>query len=201
MRRLSFCVLLLAAACGGGEPKSAVQAGTDDIKPTDFALVPCAGHDGARPCVMVRAGGKRVLIGAPGGIAQTLAAHDLARLDSVLLFSLQAEDIEGLGEIRNRSWQAGREHALAVSGPHGTRDMVVAVNKTFEVADARQEAASERGARRVAAPLERPAESAKPKPKSLTRATWSSRMFRTPMASSVIGSIMMAGAPFSNRAA
>ncbi len=138
MRHLSLSVLFLAAACGGdGDTKSKTPSAAVDIKPTDFAIVPCGGYDAARPCAMVRAGGKRVLIGAPGGIGQSLATEDFAKLDSVLLFSLQAADIEGLGELRNRSWSAGRETALTVSGPHGTRDMVVAVNKMFEVADVR----------------------------------------------------------------
>jgi hypothetical protein len=137
MRHFYFSALLLAAACGH-DGKAAARSTEEsvDIKPTDFALVPCAGHDPGAPCVVVRAGGKRVMIGAPGGAGQSQAESDLAALDAVLLFSLQASDIEGLDEIRNRSLEGGRETPLPVSGPQGTRQMVGALNQTFAAADA-----------------------------------------------------------------
>lgn len=107
-----------------------------EIKPQDFALVPCGPGLAERPCALVVAGGKRVLFGAPAGVAATLEKDDLRQLDAVMLFSLRAGDIEGLDEVRNETWWAGRDEPLLVVGPEGTADMVEALNKTFEQADA-----------------------------------------------------------------
>ena len=107
-----------------------------EIKPQDFALVPCGPGLAERPCALVVAGGKRVLFGAPAGVAATLEKGDLRQLDAVMLFSLRAADIEGLDEVRNETWWAGRDEPLLVVGPEGTVDMVEALNKTFEQADA-----------------------------------------------------------------
>lgn len=107
-----------------------------EIKPQDFALVPCGPELAERPCALVVAGGKRVLFGAPAGVAATLEKDDLRQLDAVMLFSLRAADIEGLDEVRNETWWAGRDEPLLVVGPEGTADMVDALNKAFEQADA-----------------------------------------------------------------
>ena len=107
-----------------------------EVKPQDFALVPCGPGLAERPCALVVAGGKRVLFGAPAGVAATLTQEDLSGLDAVMLFSLRAADIEGLDEIRNETWWAGRDEPLLVVGPEGTGDMVEALNKAFEQADA-----------------------------------------------------------------
>lgn len=133
MMRL-LALILLVSACG-----SAQSADTDratDIRPQDFVLVPCGVRMADRPCALVVAGGKRVLLGAPSGAGQELSDDDLRQLDAVTLFSLRAADIEGLDEVRNASWQAGREEPLRVIGPEGTVAMVAALNRAFEQADA-----------------------------------------------------------------
>ncbi|KJS27527.1 MAG: hypothetical protein VR75_02845 [Hyphomonadaceae bacterium BRH_c29] len=60
----------------------------------------------------------------------------LGSLDAVLLFSLQGRNLEGLDEVRNLGWTEGREGPLKVGGPAGTREVLSALNKAFEISDA-----------------------------------------------------------------
>jgi ribonuclease BN (tRNA processing enzyme) len=129
--------------CGIAAGLVLVSCGSDDsapvrpeITPQDFALVPCGPSLAERPCALVVAGGKRVLFGAPAGVAATLTQEDLRGLDAVMLFSLRAVDIEGLDEVRNETWWAGRDEPLLVAGPEGTTQLVEALNKAFEQSDA-----------------------------------------------------------------
>lgn len=134
MQRLAFAVAALwLPACGAGVPSEVYRP---SISPQDFVLVPCGPKLMERPCTLMIAGGKRVLFGAPAGVAATLTMEDLRGLDAVMLFSLRASDIEGLDEIRNESWRAGRSVPLRVVGPEGTVGAVEALNKVFEQADA-----------------------------------------------------------------
>lgn len=131
---LAILFSVILAACSGqgaGPPVS-----PDDIRSADFALLPCAASTGAAPCLLVVAGGKRVLFGTPSGLRTGMAGGTLASLDAVLLFSLQGPDLEGLDEVRNAGWTAGRESPLAVGGPSGTRDVIAALNKAYELSDA-----------------------------------------------------------------
>ncbi len=126
-------LLCMAAAC------SAEQSAGDlsgQVKPADFALVPCSISESDEPCALVMAGGKRILMGAPAGVGKSLDDETLGNLDAVMLFSLRAEHIEGLDEVRNRSWRLGRDVQLKVIGPDGTKDVVEAINRAFEVSDA-----------------------------------------------------------------
>lgn len=106
------------------------------VKSTDFALLPCGPSTPRVPCLLVMAGGKRLLFGAPPGLRGTMDADMLVNLDAIFLFSLQGPDLEGLDEVRNESWIAGRDGPLPVGGPTGTRDVVAALNKAYEVSDA-----------------------------------------------------------------
>lgn len=106
------------------------------IAPGDFALVPCGKIETQTACALAVVGGKRLLFGAPAGVADTLQTEDLRQLDQVFLFSLRAQDLEGLDEIRNASWLAGRSEPLVVFGPEGTAQTVAALNLVFETADA-----------------------------------------------------------------
>ncbi len=128
---------ILITACGGA-PAARVEGPTSHpaISSTDFALLPCGPGEAERPCALVMAGGKRVLFGAPAGALTGLSEEDLANLDAVMLFSLRAEDIEGLDEVRNASWRAGRSAPLRVSGPDGTAEMIAALNLAYEASDA-----------------------------------------------------------------
>jgi len=126
--------MVMLASCGG--PETANPDTRPSISPEDFALVPCGPARADRPCVLAVAGGKRILFGAPAGVSATLADADLRQLDAVMLFSLHAVDIEGLDEVRNASWHAGRSEPLLVVGPEGTLGVVEALNAAFEQADA-----------------------------------------------------------------
>ena len=129
--------VLLAAACGGTNGQDGSRRITvADIRSTDFVLLPCAPSVPEAPCVLAVAGGKRLLFGTPAGLRAGLGPETLASLDAVLLFSLQGADIEGLDEVRNAGWTAGREGPLPVGGPAGTRDAVAALNKAYELSDA-----------------------------------------------------------------
>ena len=107
-----------------------------DIPSQDFVVLPCGVAQSEAPCAMIVAGGKRILAGAPAGVVASLREIDLKQLDGVLIFSLHAENIEGLDEVRNRSWLLGRSEPLRVVGPAGLDAVVGGLNLTFEQADA-----------------------------------------------------------------
>lgn len=129
---LVIALFMSLAACGA----KLETPERPEINPKDFALVPCGPGLAERPCALAVAGGKRVLFGAPAGVAATLSRQDLKQLDAIILFSLRAADIEGLDEVRNESWWAGRDEPLLVVGPEGTTAVVDALNIAFEQADA-----------------------------------------------------------------
>lgn len=124
------------SACAPANSPPASPAPHPVVSSTDFALLPCGPGAADRPCAFVMAGGKRVLFGAPAGVLNGLSEEDLANLDAVMLFSLRAEDIEGLDEVRNASWRAGRTAPLKVSGPDGIAEMIAALNVAYEASDA-----------------------------------------------------------------
>ena len=133
----SLILCLLLSACGGlhaHRPSKGPAAA--DIGSADFALLPCAPSTPQAPCVLVVAGGKRLLFGTPAGLRTGMDAGTLASLDAVLLFSLQGPDLEGLDEVRNAGWTAGRDAPLPVGGPAGTRDVLAGLNKAYELSDA-----------------------------------------------------------------
>jgi len=121
------------AACGQASPL--IDGHDVIVRPDQFAVLPC-GINQSRPCALVVAGGKRLLFGTPAGIGQNLREDDLRQLDVAMVFSVRASDIEGLDEVRNASWQAGRKQPLLVIGPPGIDDVVSALNLAFEQADA-----------------------------------------------------------------
>ena len=137
MRILFLLAGLATASCGGpAAPPPHTDPTPQTVTSTDFALLPCARATTPNPCVLVMAGGKRVLFGTPGGVAEGLSPEDLRNLDAVMLFSLRGDDLEGLDEVRNSSWRAGHETALRVSGPVGTSEVLSAINKAYEASDA-----------------------------------------------------------------
>lgn len=136
--RLRVSFLMAAAAlvltsCSDRGGEGSVQS--IDIRPDQFALLPC-GDTAPHACTLAIAGGKRLLIGAPAGAAKSMRPDDLRLLDAVMIFSLAANDLEGLDEVRNASWHAGRSEPLRVIGPAGLEEVVTALNKAYEQADA-----------------------------------------------------------------
>ncbi|MEM7491757.1 MAG: hypothetical protein AAF296_00130 [Pseudomonadota bacterium] len=132
MKRAVACLILLVSACS----EASQRAEKPDINPADFVLLPCNVLNETAPCTLAIVGGKRLLFGAPAGLGAAVAPEDLRQLDGVFLFSLRAADIEGLDEVRNASWHAGRERSLNVTGPDGTQNLIAGLNLAFETADA-----------------------------------------------------------------
>ena len=127
------CAMALGACGQSHAPSESEDA---EITPQQFVLLPCGDAGEHHPCALAIAGGKRILFGALGNAVSGLQSDDLRQLDAVFLFSLRSNDIEGLDDIRNRSWDAGRDTPLLVIGPTGTADFVSAINKAYEQADA-----------------------------------------------------------------
>ncbi len=135
--------VLLLAACDVRGPElpgrtgavEEVAAPQREVRPADFAIEACS-RSATSICLFARAGGKRLLFGAPAGVGNEIASAELARLDGLFLYSLRPEDIEGLDEVRNLSWQAGRPGPLSVSGPSGISTVIDGLNRAYEVSDA-----------------------------------------------------------------
>ncbi|MEQ9315416.1 MAG: hypothetical protein RLN72_06145 [Henriciella sp.] len=130
---------LLAAACDAGSSASVRPAeevaDAFTVAPGDFAVEPC-GSEANAPCILLHAGGKSFLFGAPAGLSRDIPPDRFVNLDGALLFSLLPRDIEGLDEVRNRGWRAGRADPLIVAGPEGTGELLDALNLAFEQPDA-----------------------------------------------------------------
>ena len=133
MMRVAILFLACLAACGGPADGPAPVA-LPEIRSTDFVILPCGDPDVS--CLEVRAGGKRLVFGAGSGIATAVSAETLSDMEAVFLFSLRYSDVQGLDELRNQSWLAGREDPLQVAGPDGVRQLVSGLNAAFEVSDA-----------------------------------------------------------------
>ncbi len=133
-RAFAIAAMSVMAACSA--PDAEDPPTPIEISPRDFVLQPCGPARADRPCALIAAGGKRILFGAPAGVAATLSPEELRLLDGVVVFSLRAPDIEGLDEVRNESWRAGRDTPLLTVGPRGVLDLVEGLNKAFEQADA-----------------------------------------------------------------
>lgn len=127
------------AACGAPDAIDAppLQPDRPEITPTQFALLPCPKH-GERQlqCLLLAAGGKRFLLGAPEGALDVMGEEDIAFLDGVLLFSLTPNQIEGLDRIRNETWIAGRMQPLYVAGPEGLSEYAAALDTAYQFPDA-----------------------------------------------------------------
>ena len=110
------------------------------IAPTDFAFLPCPRLGNRGACVVIAAGGKRVLVGAPAGVG---GAGGLAEAafgasgvpDAILLFSLDAAQIEGIDELRSRIWETGRSQLPLVGGT-GVQEVSAGLNQTYIIPDA-----------------------------------------------------------------
>ena len=132
-------VALAVSACGVEEPKTPEPAiERVEIQPQQFALVPCKAvvADTRPPCVLLAAGGKYFLLGAPETALATLREDEIRLLDGVLLFSLLPEQIDGLDTVRHVTWKKGRSQPLLLGGPEGTKDFATAFDSAFEVPDA-----------------------------------------------------------------
>ena len=147
-RIVGRCVGLVTAigllgGCGGdgqgrnrADHRAASPAQERPIAPGEFVFVPCAGVAPESGCLIIAAGGKRVLVGAPAGIGTGRVAGETLMPDGVILTSLEARQIEGLDEVRNAVWLSGRRTGLTVSGGEGVGRFVAALNEAYEMSDA-----------------------------------------------------------------
>ena len=133
LRSILFASAFLVSACGGHQETEDVEF---FIEPHQFVLIPCGPFAGDHPCTLASVGGKRILFGAPAGVTSALSSEDLRLLDAVMLFSLRAGDTNGLAEVRNQSWEEGRDAPLLVVGPTGVDAFVAGLNQAYEMADA-----------------------------------------------------------------
>ena len=117
--------------------RAEVASAPQPLSPTDFAFLPCPAQTGRAACSLLAAGGKRVLIGAPAGIGQGTALGDGTLPDIVLVPDLSASAIEGLDEVRNATWRAGRREKLIIAGGEGIGDVVDGLNAAYTLPDAR----------------------------------------------------------------
>lgn len=111
-------------------------ANQQPIAPADFVFAPCQGVRPSSECVVIAAGGKRVLVGTPAGIGQGLAPGDRVAPDAVLLFSVYPRQIEGLDEVRNRAGEASRTAPLLVGGPEGVEAVIDGLRQAYLIPDA-----------------------------------------------------------------
>ena len=111
-------------------------ANQQPIAPADFVFAPCEGVQASAECVVIAAGGKRVLIGAPAGIGRGVAQGDRVAPDAVLLFSIYADQIEGLDEVRNRAGEAASAGPLRVGGPEGVESVIQGLRQAYIIPDA-----------------------------------------------------------------
>ena len=133
----------LLGGCGGdgqgrnpADHHAALPAQERPIAPDEFVFVPCAGVAPESGCLIIAAGGKRVLVGAPAGIGAGRIAGETLMPDGVILTLLEARQIEGLDEVRNAVWLSGRRAGLTVSGDAGVGRFVAALNEAYEISDA-----------------------------------------------------------------
>ncbi|MEM7661010.1 MAG: hypothetical protein AAF292_02075 [Pseudomonadota bacterium] len=134
---LAICLFGLAA-CGNDTSSVDDPVGAEPprIAPTDFVIAPCNGPASDAFCAIVAAGGKRVIIGAPSGIRDGRIAGEMTLPDAVLLPSLHPSNVEGLDELRNHTWTAGRRSPLKVIGPLGTSEFADSLNTAYTFPDA-----------------------------------------------------------------
>ena len=133
LRSFLFATSLLVSACGGTQQDEGIEL---VVEPHQFVLMPCGAIAENHPCTLASIGGKRILFGAPAGVTSAMSPEDLKLLDAVMLFSLRAGDTNGLAEVRNQSWEAGRDAPLLVVGPNGVDAFVAGLNQAYEMADA-----------------------------------------------------------------
>lgn len=135
---LLLSTVLLVVACGGPETpaEQTEQPNPAAVEPADFALRRCAGDHVEGPCLIVQAGGKALLFGAPEGAMAALNAAEIRSPDAVFLSSLGASSLEGLARVRNRSWAQGRAAPLPVTGPDGFAEVAAHLDAAYEPADA-----------------------------------------------------------------
>jgi len=122
-------------ACDSAAPAVAPETPVD-IGPEDFAVQRCAKVEEGVPCLIVQAGGKTLLFGAPERATDSLRVIGVAQPDAVFVSSLDPDSLHGVARLRTETWRRGRNQPLSLVGPDGT----VAFASGLDLAYARSDA-------------------------------------------------------------
>jgi len=134
---LAFALVPVLASCGAPQEDVMLEDPTQiEVMPQDFAVGPCLAAMGDVPCLIVQAGGKAVLIGAPEGAMSSLFERRVDTPDIVFLPDLLPGSLDGLLRLRNATWANGRQAPLPVIGPAGTAEIIAYLNAALVIPDA-----------------------------------------------------------------
>ena len=131
--------LMLVCACGAASPtgsEKVAPALNMRVEPDDFVVRRCPDVKLGVPCLIVQAGGKVLLIGAPEGAMSALEQVGAAVPDGVFIQTLDPASLNGLPALRNDSWIAGRTRKLPVSGPEGINALAAGLDAAYARSDA-----------------------------------------------------------------
>jgi hypothetical protein len=135
-RALAALALAAMAACGASNAPSAEPEETPAIAPSAFAVMRCPGLNAGMPCLVVMAGGKTLVFGAPEGVTGALEQLERPIPDAVFVATLNPDGLEGLARLRNRSWVLGRTLPLSLVGPDGIDTFAAHLDEAHARSDA-----------------------------------------------------------------
>lgn len=133
----AFALVSLLPSCSAPPEDMVTQDPAPvEVLPQDFAVGPCLAAMGEAPCLIVQAGGKAILFGAPEGAISSLNDRGIRTPDIVFLPDLLPGSLEGLLRLRNSTWADGRQTPLPVIGPAGSVEIIAHLNAAFVIPDA-----------------------------------------------------------------
>ena len=127
---------LWLAACGAPHQASSSEEVIPEIGPRAFAALRCPGVESGSACLLVRAGGKTLVFGAPEGAMSALEAIGEPVPDGVFIATLTPPTLEGVARLRNRSWALGRTVPLSLIGPAGIEVFASSIDEAYARSDA-----------------------------------------------------------------
>lgn len=128
--------MLVLAGCSQGAPPLQGAPAPVEVSPSAFAIQRCPELELGAPCLVVMAGGKTLLFGAPEGAMSALEMLERPVPDAVFVSSLDPSGLEGLSRLRNRSWALGRIEPLVLAGPDGTDILAGRLDEAYARSDA-----------------------------------------------------------------
>ncbi|MCI4644309.1 MAG: hypothetical protein MRY64_05950 [Hyphomonadaceae bacterium] len=127
---------LMGAGCSGPLQSAPAPDAVKAVSPSAFAVLRCPDVMAGAPCLIVMAGGKTLVFGAPEGVMSALEQIDAPVPDGVFLATLHPNAVEGLSRLRNRSWALGRRELLLLAGPEGTDILAGHLDAAYARSDA-----------------------------------------------------------------
>ena len=128
--------LAVMTACGASDVPAAEPEEVPAVAPSAFAMMRCPGLGAGMPCLVVMAGGKTLVFGAPEGVTGALERLDRPVPDAVFVATLNPDGLEGLARLRNRSWVLGRTLPLSLVGPDGIDTFAAHLDEAHARSDA-----------------------------------------------------------------